>query len=114
MHQSDLSIVSAEGTWVVRAGGAVIGESDRALSLVEDDGPAVIYFPRDDLALPFIEGSGRTAESRALGDARLFSIVTGAGVIEDAAWSYETPRAGAERIAGHIAFDSRRVAVEGV
>ena len=40
--------------------------------------------------------------------------MTGAGVIEDAAWSYETPRAGAERIAGLIAFDSRRVAVEGV
>ena len=92
MPLSELFIVSAEGTWVVRAGGAVIGESDRALELVEDDGPAVIYFPRDDLGMAFLEGSGRTAASRALGDARFYSIVTGAGVIEDAAWSYETPR----------------------
>ena len=32
-------IVAADGTWVVRAGGAVIGESSRALELIEADGP---------------------------------------------------------------------------
>ena len=58
MPPSELSIVSAEGTWVVRAGGAVIGESDRALSgSSRTTGRRSIYFPRDDLALPFIEGS---------------------------------------------------------
>ena len=114
MPMTDLSIVAAEGTWVVRAGGAVIGESERAFELVEGDGAPVIYFPRDDLGMAFLEGSPTVAASRTLGDARFFSIVTGAGLIEDAAWSYDSPRDGAERIAGLIAFDSRLVAVEGV
>lgn len=114
MPHSSLSIVPADGTWVVRAGGAVIGESERALEVIDGDDPAVVYFPREDLGMAFIEGSERTAENRTLGGARFFSIVTGAGVIEDAAWSYESPLPGAERIAGLIAFDSRRVAVEGV
>ncbi len=114
MPLSDLTIVPAEGTWVVRAGGAVIGESDRALELVEGDGPPVIYFPREDLGMAFLEASATTAASRVLGDARYFSIVARSGVIADAAWSYEAPRDGAERIAGLIAFDSRLVAIEGV
>jgi uncharacterized protein (DUF427 family) len=114
MPLSDLTIVPAEGTWVVRAGGAVIGESDRALELVEADRPAVIYFPREDLGMAFLEGTERTAASRTLGDASFFSIVTGGGVIADAAWTYEAPRQGAERIAGLIAFDTSQVAVEEV
>jgi uncharacterized protein (DUF427 family) len=114
MPLSDLTIVTAEGTWVVRAGGAVIGESDRALELVEADGRPVIYFPREDLGMAFLEASATTASSRTLGEARFFAIVTGSGAIPDAAWSYEAPRDGAERIAGLIAFDSRLVVVEGV
>lgn len=114
MPLSDLTIVPAEGTWVVRAGGAVIGESARALEVAEGDGRPVIYFPRADLGMAFLERSPTTASSRTLGDARYFSIVTRSGVIADAAWSYEAPRDGAGRIAGHIAFDHRLVAVEGV
>ena len=114
MPLSDLSIVPAGGTWVVRAGGAVIGESERAFELVEGEGAPVIYFPPDDLGMAFLEGTETTTASRTLGSARFFSIVTGAGIIEDAAWSYATPLHGAERIAGLIAFDSRLVAVEEV
>ena len=35
-------------------------------------------------------------------------------MIEDVAWSYEIPAPGAERLAGHIAFDRRRVTIEEV
>ena len=35
-------------------------------------------------------------------------------LIRDVAWSYEAPPDGAARIAGYIAFDARRVAVEEV
>lgn len=34
----------ATGTWVVRAGGAVLGESTQALELIEEDREPVIYF----------------------------------------------------------------------
>ena len=64
-------IVAADGTWVVRAGGAVIGESSRALELIEADGPGVIFFPREDLGMAFLEGSETVASSAALGEARL-------------------------------------------
>ncbi len=114
MPLTDFSIVAAPGTWVVRAGGAVIGESEHAFECVEDDGPAVIYFPRADLGMAFFEGSPTTAASRSLGDAKFYNIVVESGVLVDAAWSYEAPRDGAERIAGLIAFDPRRVAIEEV
>ena len=107
-----LTIVAADGTWVVRAGGAVIGESSRAIELIEADGPGVIYFPREDLGMAFLENSLTVAPSATLGPARFFGIVTKSGLFPDVAWSYETPPDGAERIAGHIAFDARRVAVE--
>lgn len=107
-------IVAAEGVWVVRAGGAVIGESARALELLDGTPHPAIYFPAADLAMAFLEPSGRTKPSRALGEARLFDLVLKSGTIADAAWSYETPPPEAARIAGHIAFAADKVTIERV
>jgi uncharacterized protein (DUF427 family) len=107
-------IVAAEGVWVVRAGGAIIGESARALELVEADGPGVVFFPREDVGMAFLEGSETVASSAELGEARYFGVVTRNEIIRDVAWSYEAPPDAAARIAGYIAFDARRVAVEEV
>lgn len=109
-----LTIAPADGTWVVRAGGAVIGESTSAMELSENGGDSVIYFPREDIGMAFLEDSPSFATSRTLGRARFFNVVTKSTVIADVAWSYDTPSEGAERIAGLIAFDSARVAVEEV
>ena len=109
-----LTIVAAGGTWVVRAGGAVIGESAQAVELSRNDGAGTIYFPREDLGMAFLEAAPETKPGGELGPARYFSIVTKSGVLADAAWSYEIPPAEAERIAGLIAFDTERVAVEEV
>ena len=107
-------IVAADGTWVVRAGGAVIGESSRALELVAADGAGVIFFPREDLGMAFLKDSATTGASGILGTARYFGVMTSSELIPDVAWSYEAPPETAARIAGYIAFDSRRVAVEEV
>lgn len=109
-----IEIRPATGTWVVRAGGAVIGESTRALEVAEGDALPVIYFPRDDLAMAFLEPSTTTSTSPSKGEAGYFTIVAGAGPIRDAGWSYETPNAGVEQIASHIAFDPEKVTVEEV
>ena len=45
-----IKIQPATGTWVVRAAGAVLGESNDALKLMEGDRPFVIYFPRTERA----------------------------------------------------------------
>ena len=114
MTAADISIVAATGTWVIVADGAVLGETERAVELVEDDGPGVIFFPREDVGMAFLEGSQTVQPNRALGEARFFSIVTQNGVLTDAAWCYEAPASGAERLAGLIAFDARQVGIEEV
>lgn len=112
MLTQGLRIHVAEGTWVVRAGGAVIGESSKALELLEGDYPAVIYFPREDLGMAFIEPSETTSYCPHKGVASYVHIAAKSGLIRDAGWSYEAPKPGAERIAGHIAFYSGKVTLE--
>jgi uncharacterized protein (DUF427 family) len=109
-----IKIRPATGTWVVRAGGAVLGESTNALELVEGDYPPVIYFPREDLAMAFLDPSNKSSLCPYKGEASYFSIVAKSGPIADAAWSYETPKAEVAAIAGHIAFYTNKVAVEQV
>jgi uncharacterized protein (DUF427 family) len=50
-----ITIRPATGTWSVRAGGAVIGESKNAIELIEGDLHPVIYFPKSDLAMAFLD-----------------------------------------------------------
>ena len=99
-----IKIRPADGTWTVRAGGAVLGESANALELTEGDYPAVIYFPRDDIAMEFLDASDKSTHCPHKGDASYFSIVTKSTVLQDAAWSYESPKDSVAEIAGHLAF----------
>lgn len=108
-----IEIDRADGPWVVRAGGAVIGESERALELREEGHPTVVYFPREDIAMAFLDSSTHRTHCPWKGEARHFSIQTKSALIENAAWSYEAPEPGVAEIAGHIAFHpSDRVTVE--
>lgn len=108
-----MTINRAEGTWVVRAGGAVLGETRNALELNEDGLPSVIYFPRDDIAMAFLDKTEKVTHCPLKGDATHYSIVTKSTTLDDAAWSYEAPIAEAERIKGYLAFyKSDKLAVE--
>lgn len=108
-----ITVTPANGTWSVRAGGAVLGESDNALVLKEGDYPEVIYFPREDIAMEFLDASDKSTSCPHKGVASYFSIVTKSTTIKDAVWSYETPNKGVEAIAGHLAFYvGDKVAVE--
>lgn len=99
-----ITIEKAGGTWSVRAGGAVIGESRNALELCEKDHAPVIYFPRADIATAFLDPSDHTTDCPFRGTASYHSIVTKSRTIENAAWSYETPPPGMEQIKGYLAF----------
>ena len=107
-----ITIAPAAGTWVVRAGGAVIGESAAALELREGGHDPVIYFPRGDVAMAFLDASDKSTHCPHKGDARYFSIATKSTTLPDAVWSYEAPLDGAADIAGHLAFDHEDVTVE--
>jgi uncharacterized protein (DUF427 family) len=107
-----ITIKPATGTYVVRAGGAVLGETTRALELIEGSYPPVIYIPREDIAMAFLDASDTTSSCPHKGQASYYNIEAKSGTIADAAWSYETPKDAVADIAGHLAFYSNKVAVE--
>ncbi|ABD55661.1 DUF427 domain-containing protein [Jannaschia sp. CCS1] len=107
-----ISIRTASGTWVVRASGAVLGESANALELTEGSSAPVIYFPRSDIAMSFLEKTTSTTRCPYKGTATYFTVSGPDGESVDAAWSYEDPNADVSAIAGHIAFYTDRVTVE--
>ncbi|MFQ1699786.1 DUF427 domain-containing protein [Loktanella agnita] len=111
---NNIKIRPAPGNWTVRAGGAVLGESRNALELTEGDYDPVIYFPRSDIAMAFLEPTDTTSDCPHKGTARYFSIVAKSGEIKDAVWSYENPNDDVAQIKDHLAFYTSRVAVEEV
>ncbi|WP_299768756.1 DUF427 domain-containing protein [uncultured Tateyamaria sp.] len=99
-----IKIRKAPGTWTVRAGGAVLGESSNALELSEGDYPAVIYFPRGDIAMAFLDRTDKTTHCPHKGDANYFSVVTKSQTLANAVWTYEDPKGNVARIKDHLAF----------
>ena len=107
IHQSD-------GTWVVRAAGAVLAETVRALELLEGTYPPVIYIPREDVAMALFEQSPTRTTCPHKGEASYYSFLGNGETFRDAAWSYETPKDGVGQIAGHLAFYPSKVTLEHV
>jgi uncharacterized protein (DUF427 family) len=112
---SKITITPATGTWVVRAGGAVLAETTYALELHEDGHEPVIYFPRKDVAMAFLDRTDHSTTCPHKGAASYYSIASKSTTYENAAWSYEDPIADVAAIKDHIAFyDQDGVAVENV
>ncbi len=107
-----IKIRDAGGKWVIRACDAVLAESDRALELIEGDQPAVIYFPREDVAMAFLDATDSKTTCPHKGDASYYTIHGHSETITDAAWSYEAPIEAVAAIKGHLAFYAGKVKVE--
>ncbi|HBQ36340.1 MAG TPA: hypothetical protein DD729_05810 [Rhodobacteraceae bacterium] len=107
-----IKIHKETGKWVVRTGGAVIAETSNAFELIEGEKTPVIYFPRADIAMAFLDQTEQFSHCPHKGDARYFSIHTKSVVLENSAWSYEDPSPAAARIKNHLAFDPAQVAIE--
>lgn len=101
---SSIRIHKAEGTWVVRSGGAVLGESNQALELEEEGHSPVIYFPRADIAMAFLDPGSKTSHCPKKGDATYYSIANKSSVSENVVWSYENPTEAVAAIKGYLAF----------
>ena len=99
-----ITIRKADGTWSVRAGGAVIAESSNAVELTEGAMPSVTYFPREDVAMAFLDESDHTTTCPHKGVARYFHIMSKSMTYENAVWSYEDPKEDAAGIKGYLAF----------
>ncbi|MDH5798282.1 MAG: DUF427 domain-containing protein [Paracoccaceae bacterium] len=112
--ENKIRIRPVEGTWVVRAGGAVLGETSRARELDEPGRKPVVYFPREDIAMAFLERSDHHTTCPLKGQASYYSIQTKSTLIENAGWSYENPFDEVADIGGFLAFYEDKVTVEKV
>ena len=99
-HMADHIRITPGGRYRVRLGEVVIGETERALHLVEGGRGPVVYVPRGDMRMELLTPTSRRTSCPWKGEASYFSIGEAANVV----WSYETPKAGAEGISGCLAF----------
>lgn len=114
MSAPKITIEPAKGPWVVRAQGAVIGESASVLLLTEGSYDPVAYFPRDDISMAFLEPSDHRTTCPWKGEATYFDIHGKSAVVENAAWSYEAPIGDVAAIKGYLAFYPDKVQAEPV
>ncbi len=104
-----------DGKWTVRVAGAVLVETSNAVELIEGDYKPAVYFPRDDIAMAFLDKTDTTTTCPYKGKATYYSVITKNGPLQDIGWSYETPIEGMSRIAGHMAFyPHEKLAIEQV
>lgn len=101
---NQITIRKAQGKWSVRSGGAILGETSNALEVLEGDKDPVIYFPRADIAMAFLDRTEKITHCPGKGDAAHFSIVNRSSVSQNAAWSYESPIPAVAEIKDHLAF----------
>ena len=109
-----IKLRKAPGTYSIRAAGAVLGESANVIELIEGAYAPVYYVPRGDLAMALFDRTDHSTHCPHKGEASYYTLQAKSGPIDNAAWSYETPKAGLEEISGHLAFYPDKVTVEEV
>ncbi len=114
MAGPEITIEPANGTWSVRAQGAVIGETTKALILKEGDYAPVVYVPREDLQMVFFDASDKSTTCPHKGVATYFHLAGKSRRQENVAWSYENPHKSVAAIKGYLAFYQDEVTVESV
>ena len=89
--------------------GHVVAESDRPVVLNETGMPARYYLRRDDVRTDLLRRTNFHTSCPFKGQASYWSLELEGEVFDGIAWSYETPIAGAEPIAGLLCFYQERV-----
>jgi uncharacterized protein (DUF427 family) len=96
----------------VRVGGAVVAETDSALSLAESSYPVVQYIPLGDIDQALLERTTTQTYCPYKGDASYYTVkVPGGSAETDVIWTYEHPYPSVAEIAGHVAFYPDRAEV---
>jgi uncharacterized protein (DUF427 family) len=97
---------------IVTAGGKVIANTGRALSLQEAGLPSVLYIPRRDVDMNALKRSETARYCPYKGEASYFSIMTEAECTSDCAWTYDMPHWAVCEIEDHVAFAPESGAIE--
>lgn len=94
---------------IVKAGGRVIADTVRALTLREASYPAVIYVPREDADMTLLARTDLATYCPYKGDCAYYSITPAGERAVNAVWTYEAPYAAVAPIKNHLAFYPDRV-----
>ena len=95
----------------VEANGHVIADTLGALTLREASYPGVHYIPRADIEMGFFGKTRHHSHCPYKGEASYFTVTIEGEVLENVAWSYETPNPTVESIREMLAFYPDRVRV---
>jgi uncharacterized protein (DUF427 family) len=104
-----ISIEPTASRVTVTAGGRVVADTDRALTLREAHHSPVQYIPLEDVAPDVLEPSSHTSYCPFKGRATYHSLRVGDDVVADAVWTYAEPHKAVAPIRGHVAFYADRV-----
>jgi uncharacterized protein (DUF427 family) len=91
--------------------GHVVARSTNALELREGSYPPVLYVPRADADMAYFSRTDRQTTCPHKGVASYFSLTHAGATDANSVWTYETPKAGVEAIAGHLAFYPDKVVI---
>ena len=89
--KSELTVSVASGKWSIRAGGAVLGETTKAMELYEGDSKPALYFSKKDLAMAFFERTEHEITYPHKGIMGYYSIITKSHTLENVAWEFIAP-----------------------
>lgn len=92
-----------EGAITVELGGQTVASTTRAWRVLETSHPPTYYLPRDCFADGVLRPTSGASWCEWKGQASYFDLVTDAKRAQAAAWTYPSPTAGFEPIAGAIA-----------
>jgi uncharacterized protein (DUF427 family) len=104
-----LTITPADLHVVVHVGDEIVADSHRPVVLEERGNPTRYYLPRDDVRTDLLRATERHTTCPYKGQASYWSLAVGGAVHDNVVWSYETPIADAEAIAGLLCFYNDRV-----
>jgi uncharacterized protein (DUF427 family) len=97
---------------IARLGDVVLAETRRPVLVQETQLPQRWYIPRADARTEMLTPSPTTTGCPYKGQASYWSAVLGDTVVEDVAWSYESPLLDATPAAGMLCFYDEKVTVE--
>ena len=109
-----ITITASPSRMRVRFDDHVIADTAKALTLQEASYAPVTYFPRDDVETGYMSKTATVTHCPYKGDATYYAVRMDGRLIEDAAWSYESPYPAMEAIRGLLAFYPDKVEVYAV
>ncbi len=84
--------------------GTVIADTTHALVLREGSLPPVLYIPREDVTMSYLQPTAHFTHCPFKGDASYFTLRANNKTAENAVWTYESPLPAVAEIKDHLAF----------